>query len=495
MTSKTLQKARDYEVKMEEKIAEESRPAFHLSARVGWMNDPNGFSYYNGEYHMFYQYHPYDAYWGPMHWGHAVSKDLLHWEYRPVAIAPDMEYDKDGCFSGSAVTLPDGRHLLMYTSVERKEEADGVVRDFQTQSVAIGDGMDYEKYENNPVLTAADLPEGCSRYDFRDPKMWQLEDGSYLCVIGNRPADGSGQILLFSSPDALNWKYEKILDANNNRYGKMWECPDFIPLDGKWVLLTSPQDMLPEGLEYHNGDGTICMIGSFDETEWTFTEEKNQAIDYGIDFYAPQTVLAPDGRRIMIGWMQNWDTSGHHPKEDPWFGQLSLPRELSLQNGRLIQKPVRELDAMRENKVEYKDVTLTDSTVRLEGVEGRKIDMELCIRPKDAQALYQKFVVRFAKDHEYHTELSFRPFESTLKVDRKFSGSRRALIHQRSCKVNSENGCLKLRVILDRFSAEVFANDGEQVMTTTFYTEQAADGIEFFADGSVEMDIVKYDLI
>ena len=108
MTSKTLQKARDYEVKMEEKIAEESRPAFNLSARVGWMNDPNGFSYYNGEYHMFYQYHPYDAYWGPMHWGHAVSKDLLHWEYRPVAIAPDMEYDKDGCFSGSSVTLPDG---------------------------------------------------------------------------------------------------------------------------------------------------------------------------------------------------------------------------------------------------------------------------------------------------------------------------------------------------------------------------------------------------
>ena len=121
--------------------------------------------------------------------------------------------------------------------------------------------------------------------------------------------------------------------------------------------------------------------------------------------------------------------------------------------------------------------------------------MELCIRPKDAQALYQKFVVRFAKDHEYHTELSFRPFESTLKVDRKFSGSRRALIHQCRCKVNSENGCLKLRVILDRFSAEVFANDGEQVMTTTFYTEQAADGIEFFADGSVEMDVVKYDLI
>lgn len=495
MTSKTLQKARDYEVKMEEKIAEESRPAFHLSARVGWMNDPNGFSYYNGEYHMFYQYHPYDAYWGPMHWGHAVSKDLLHWEYRPVAIAPDMEYDKDGCFSGSAVTLPDGRHLLMYTSVERKEEADGVVRDFQTQSVAIGDGMDYEKYENNPVLTAADLPEGCSRYDFRDPKMWQLEDGSYLCVIGNRPADGSGQILLFSSPDALNWKYEKILDANNNRYGKMWECPDFIPLDGKWVLLTSPQDMLPEGLEYHNGDGTICMIGSFDETEWTFTEEKNQAIDYGIDFYAPQTVLAPDGRRIMIGWMQNWDTLAHRCNDSKWFAQMSLPRELSVKNGRLYQTPIKELDALRKNRVEYNDVVIDNDTITLDRVEGRTIDMELVIRPEDKENVYKKFALRFAQNEKFHTELSFRPYESVLKIDRKFSGTERALVHQRRCLVNGDANELKLRVILDRFSAEVFINDGEQVMSAVMFTEQEANGISFFADGAAKIDVVKYDLV
>ena len=238
----------------------------------------------------------------------AVSRDLLHWEYLPAALAPDEMYDRNGCFSGSALTLPDGRHLLMYTGVIREQQKNGGFRETQTQCLAVGDGTDYEKFEKNPVITAADLPEGCSAQDFRDPKIWQMADGTYRCVVGNRPADGTGQILLFSSPDGFSWKYEKVLVYNGDRFGKMWECPDFFPLGNKWVLLTSPQDMLPSGFEYHNGNGTLCLIGEFDEETETFTERRDQAVDYGIDFYAAQTILAPDGRRIMIGWMQNWDT-------------------------------------------------------------------------------------------------------------------------------------------------------------------------------------------
>src|SRR5699024_6133138 len=162
----------------------------------------------------------------------------------------------------------------------------------------------------------------------------------------------------------------------------------------------------------------------------TFTEEKNQAVDYGIDFYAPQTVLAPDGRRIMIGWMQNWDTCNLHSPEQPWFGQMSLPRELSVRDGRLIQKPVRELDAMRRNKISYANVVFRD-TMRLDGVRGRRADIELTLRPADKGELYRKFAVRFAQNDKYHTAVSYRPHESILKIDRKFSGSRRAIIHQR----------------------------------------------------------------
>lgn len=494
MTSQTLREARKYEEASEKLIKKEERPQFHLSTRTGWMNDPNGFSYYKGIYHMFYQYHPYDSHWGPMHWGHAVSKDLLHWEYLPAALAPDEFYDRDGCFSGSAIELPDGRQLLMYTGMFKERQKSGGFLEVQTQCLAVGDGVDYEKYEKNPVLDERDIPEGSSRFDFRDPKMWRKKDGTYACVIGNRPADGSGQILLYTSEDGFDWKYKKVLASNNNRFGKMWECPDFFELDGKWVLLISPQDMLPQGYEYHNGNGTLCLIGEYDEETDTFTEQRNQSIDYGIDFYAPQTVLTPDGRRVMIGWMQNWDTCAIRAKEEPWFGQMSLPRELSVDNGRLYQRPIRELESMRCKKVEYKSVVISD-TINLEGIKGRKVDMELEIWPENEQEIYRKFAVRFAQNAQYQTSLSFKSDENILKIDRKFSGSRRAIIHQRRSKVNSEGGRLKLRMILDQFSVEVFVNDGEQVLTTTMYTEKEADGISFFADKAVRMNVVKYDLI
>lgn len=179
--------------------------------------------------------------------------------------------------------------------------------------------------------------------------------------------------------------------------------------------------------------------------------------------------------------------------EEPWFGQMSLPRELSVKNGKLYQKPVRELDALRYDKVVYKNVMVSE-IVKLDGIKGRKVDMELTVRPQNGEELYRKFAVRFAQNDTYYTSLSFRPRESILKIDRKFSGSRRAIIHQRRSLVDHAGGELKLRIILDRFSAEVFVGDGEQVLSATMYTEQEADGISFFADGTANIDVVKYEL-
>ena len=188
MNSQTLREARKYEEAMERLLVPEERPDFHLATRVGWMNDPNGFCYYKNQYHMFYQYYPYAPYWGPMHWGHAVSNDLLHWEYLPAVLAPDTPYDIGGCFSGNAIELPDGRHLLMYTGVMKNPYMGEGKEELQTQCLAIGDGMDYEKYEGNPVLDGNDLPEGCSRADFRDPKLWRKADGTYCCITRRRTA-------------------------------------------------------------------------------------------------------------------------------------------------------------------------------------------------------------------------------------------------------------------------------------------------------------------
>ena len=255
-----LQRARLFEQKYHPNLSKFDQPRFHVTGGIGWINDPNGFSVYQGEYHLFYQYYPYDTKWGPMHWGHVKTSDFIRWNRLPCALAPEESYDKDGCFSGGAIELPDGRHLLMYTGVRNKRRSNGVVDGYQTQCLAVGDGTNYKKYEGNPVLDAKDLPEGGSPIDFRGPKIW-CEDGKYWAVIGNRPADGSGSILLFESENGFQWKFSSVLSSCHNQYGKMWECPDFFELDGKHVLLTSPQNMTSMGLEFHPGNSTLCIVG------------------------------------------------------------------------------------------------------------------------------------------------------------------------------------------------------------------------------------------
>lgn len=510
MTSESLREARKFEEIFEKFITPEERPAFHLTPRVGWMNDPNGFSIYNGQYHMFYQYHPYDSQWGPMHWGHAVSEDLLHWKHLPAALAPDTYYDMDGVFSGSAITMKDGKQLLIYTGVRRTMTEDGKRKELQTQCLAIGDGLDYEKLDCNPVIPADMIPEGGSKYDFRDPKVIEKPDGTYRMFVANRPADGSGQILLYKSEDAIHWEFVKVFAENKNRYGLMWECPDFFELDGKGILLTSPQDMFPQGFEYHNGNGTICLVGNYDDETETFAEENNHAVDYGIDFYAMQTVLAEDGRRIMMGWLQNWDTCFARLPEDRWFGQMSVPRELSVRDNRLYQWPIRELEAYRKNKVEYKDYLLKgcgiiaqdqsvdeikERGIKLDGIKGRMIDLEVTVSRAYADKFYNKFTICLAANDVNHTDISFRPKERVVKIDRKFSGSRRAVIHQRRAQIDSYDGTLKMRIIMDRFSMEVFINDGRQVMSATLRTDVKADQIYFLTDKDVKLDVTKYDLV
>lgn len=491
MVSERLQKAREYEAQHGAEIPASERPAFHATPTIGWMNDPNGFSFYQGKCHLFYQYHPYSNEWGPMHWGHLTTEDFLHWERLPAALAPDQPFDIAGCFSGGAAELPDGRQLLMYTGVQREQDGEGNLHDVQTQCVAIGDGVNYEKYPLNPVLAKADLPEGGSAVDFRDPKVWLGEDGTYFAVIGNRTADGSGAILLYQSRDALQWEYVRTLDSCRNEYGRMWECPDFFPLDGSQVLLTSPQEMQPVGLEFHPGNNALCLLGEYDGE--TFCRRSVQAVDYGLDFYAPQTLLAPDGRRIMIAWMQNWNTTGAKPSPCRWFGQMTLPRELSVRDGRLCQQPVRELENCRGQEVIHRNVPVSGEII-LPGVQGRTVDMTVTVHPAGNE-LYRWFRIRVAGDDRHDTVIRYEPDESILQIDRTRSGLAHDIVNTRSFPVRPQGGELKLRIILDRFSVEVFVNDGEHAASSVIYTCQQADAITFAAGGKAYIDVEKYDLV
>lgn len=426
-----------------------------------------------------------------MHWGHLKTCDFLRWERLPIALAPDQDYDSAGCFSGGAVELPDGRQLLMYTGVRRGHNADGYLRDIQTQCLAIGDGLNYEKLRDNPVLDGESLPQGGSTIDFRDPKVWRDPDGAFYAVVGNRTADGSGAILLYRWIENSKWEFVRTLDASHNQYGKMWECPDFFPLDGKQVLITSPQEMSPIGLEFHAGNGTVCLIGEY-SPDGGFARQNVQAIDYGLDFYAPQTVETPDGRRIMIAWMQNWDTVNAKPYNCRWFGQMTLPRELSVKDGRLIQNPVRELEAYRRQRVTHRNIPVSGE-INLPGVQGRVLDMTVTIRPTGPD-LYRWFRIRVAKDGQHETIIRYRPDQDTLKLDRIRSGLPHDIVHTRSFLVRPRDGEIKLRIILDRFSVEVFVNDGEQAASAVIYTRQSADAITFEAGGSALINVEKYDL-
>lgn len=340
MESEALRKAREFEQRRRREIPEENRPKFHLTPLCGWMNDPNGFSFYEGRYHLFYQYYPYEAKWGLMHWGHAVTRDLLRWEYLPCALAPDESYDRDGCFSGSALTLPDGRHLLVYTGVTRAEE-------LQVQCIAIGDGRDYRKEQENPVILPEQVPMQQNPQDFRDPKIWKEEEGYGLLLSGRSP-EGNAEFSTFFSRDGRKWEYRSSLLSDPEKTGCMWECPDLFSLDGWDVLLYSPMGGSPEAL-----------LGRLDRERWTFHPEKKQRLDQGEDFYAPQTMLTPDGRRILIGWMESWErTERFDPKRD-YAGQMTLPRELTIKEGKLRQRLPREAEGLpqshQEGRTEIRD--------------------------------------------------------------------------------------------------------------------------------------------
>ena len=483
--SDKLQKARDYEAVAISRNKEMKKALFHVCSPVGWVNDPNGFSKYKGEYHLFFQYHPYGMTFGPMHWGHVKTHDFLKWEYLPCALAPDTEYDGQGCFSGSAIEW-EGKHVLAYTGVKTTLDGDSTPVIRQTQCIAIGDGANYEKIKANPVITSEQLPEGSSPEDFRDPKI--LSDGNVIyLVVGSRAADGSGQILMYKSEDFENWEFVSVLDQSNNELGKMWECPDFFELNGKEVLIFSPQEVQADE-EFHNGNCTAGIVGHFDKETGKLQREKVQVIDYGLDYYAPQTLETEDGRRIMIGWLQSWDNN-FYPKSFEWSGMMSIPRELRIENGRIYQEPVREIKDYYANTTTFNEQFISDE-VSLENIQGRHND--LTVELVDGE--YQSFTLKVAVGTGKYSSVKYNRKGKEVEMSREFSGISRDIIMTRKVKVPSADDKIKIRIIMDSYSLEVFVNDGQAAMSMLIFTELEAKGITFQAEGTAIANICCYNM-
>lgn len=457
------------------------RNRYHASPPVGWMNDPNGFVQYQGAYHLFYQFHPYDAKWGPMHWGHMKSTDLIHWEELPVALAPDQAYDRFGCFSGSAIER-DGKLYLLYTGVTEADE-EGVHHQLQCLAVS-EDGLHFEKVQQNPVIPIAALPEDASQIDFRDPKVFEHE-GMYYAVIASKAADETGQVLLYESADLLKWEFASVFLKGTKEQGIMWECPDFFRLDGKDCLIFSPMQWPQDGDDYQNLNSSVLAVGEVDWATKQFHPESYQELDHGLDYYAPQSLEDDQGRRICIGWMQMWgrnfptDTLGHG-----WTGSMTIPRELKWVDGELKQYPIGIEAATGNPEGGNQIITLEDAKETIPGIEG---DCGLLQLKVDISEL-EKLSILLRENENERTVVSFDKAKNELGIDRSASGielkgEEATAPVSRKVTLAGERNYLELAIYLDRSSVEVFEKNGEAVMTANVYPTEKATGISFECSG------------
>ncbi|CAG9584330.1 unnamed protein product [Danaus chrysippus] len=414
------------------------RPLYHVVPPVGWMNDPNGFSYHNGEFHLFYQFYPYKSEWGPMHWGHVTSSDLVNWKQMPTALLPGTEQ----CFSGSAISQGDVLTLI-YTGRRTIDEQPYFN---ESQYLAFSDdAVNFHKYEGNPVIPSA--PNNAA--DFRDPKVWKYGD-EYYVIIGSKTADERGRVLLYKSKDMFDWEFLTVLGESNGPMGYMWECPDFFELDGKFVLLFSPQGISPQGDRYKNTHQTGYIIGNFDYETYQFIPEVEfQEIDYGHDFYAATTTEA-NGKRYLLAWFSMWDVP--YPEDvDGWAGMMTITRELNLVNNRILMNPVSDMLNLR-----------TEVALKDEVKSGQVHEFGKAVEIIIESDLDKKIDLLFdGQEGGGKVWLRWDPDIGKVVVDRG-SGD----IRQVEWK---PFGSTKWRIFLDSCSLELFCGEGEVVLSSRVY--------------------------
>lgn len=472
ITKNRIQQAEEALQQTKESMNERFRLGYHIMAPANWINDPNGLVQYKGEYHVFYQHHPYDENWGPMHWGHVKSKDLVHWEHLPIALAPGDVCDSDGCFSGSAVDN-DGELTLIYTGHHYTDKEKDIF--YQNQNIAVStDGVTFEKVGENPVIAA---PPEDSTHHFRDPKVWKHEDSWYM-ILGNQSIEEqSGRVILYKSSNLRKWEYMGVLAQSDGSHGFMWECPDFFELDGKYVLMLSPQGMEADGDKYNNLYQTGYFIGDYNYEINQFKHGSFIELDHGHDFYAVQTFLDDKGRRIAIGWMDMWEAD-MPTKKDGWCGALTLPRELKLtSDNKILMNPVEELILLRE--LEH-DVCSNKSISESYLVEEKGDLLEVQVVFDLEQTTASAVGLKIKGEKEEETVLSFQLAEQKLTLDCSKSGKKEDGIRRTLLESNNK---ISFRVFIDRSSIEVFANEGQTTMTSRIYPTEGRVGIELFAEG------------
>ncbi len=452
-------------------VNQELKNTYHLNPPIGWVNDPNGFSEFQDKFHLYYQYNPYDAVWGPMHWGHQTTKDFIKWELEDVALAPDKEYDASGCFSGTAL-VENGVQYLAYTAVT----------DVQNQGMAYSyDGKTYQKLDEL-LLSGKDLPEGFSNADFRDPKLFK-RDGKFYILTGNKDnKTGNKQIIMFQAEEVTGpYTYAGVVYSRND-LGGILECPDLITIDTTDVLIASPQSIGDEReYVFQNADSCIYVLGNLSVNSNKFYKTPNtdvEEFDKGFSFYAPQTVKTSDGRAILTAWMRSW-SEANITKEDGWCGGMVLPRELTLKENHIYQAPVREIKNYFKNEVKENAIRLENEIKPLNSFTSRtsRITMDIDVASMGSSG---KAGIEVFKGTKYYTRIGYDASRGYVYFDRIHCGS--LMDGVRYAKVDPIQGKIKLEIYLDNNSVEVFINDGYYTMTGTTFTPLGNDGVALYAE-------------
>jgi beta-fructofuranosidase len=447
------------------------RPRYHFLPEKNWLNDPNGLIQWGGEYHMFYQYNPNGAFHATIHWGHAVSSDLVHWRHLPVALAPDPgSADEDGCYSGVAVD-DDGVPTLIYSGNKKR-----------TQRACLATSTDglrtWQKYEGNPVIAAP--PPDLDLLEYRDHSVWR-EDGTWYQLMGAGIRGQGGAALLYRSQDLRSWEYLHPLCVGNLQHdtptwtGSMWECPDFFALGDRHALIISVWDE-------HKLHYSVAMVGQYHDHH--FVPEITHKLDYGDRFfYAPQSFTDEQGRRIIFGWLQE-GRSVEAQIASGWSGAMSLPRVLTLgPDGQVCMQPAPELEALRGEHIQI---------ARMEMPAGQQVvvpevagdTLELLVELEPPREGLCRLVLRRSPDGVEQTQIVYDAEQHQLTLDRTHSSLDPATdrnLHVAPLTLGVDEP-LRLHIFLDHSVLEVFANDRVSITSRIYPTRNDSRGVGLLAE-------------
>ncbi|WP_312692103.1 sucrose-6-phosphate hydrolase [Kosakonia sp.] len=419
-------------------------PGWHLAPTTGLLNDPNGFIHFGGRYHLFYQWNALGCQHLHKGWAHWSSDDLLHWQHEPVALLPDQEYDRSGCYSGSAVDN-NGVLTLCYTGNVKFD--DGTRTAWQCLAVQNSEGG-FDKL--GPALP---LPHGYTGH-VRDPKVWRHGEYWYM-VLGAQDLQLQGKVLLLRSENLWNWQNLGEVAGSGlgglDAAGYMWECPDMFALDDHTFLICCPQGLAREEKRWLNTYPSAYLSGQLDYANARYLHGGFSELDSGFEFYAPQTTLTADGRRLLVGWMgvPDGEEMLQPTVANGWIHQMTCLRELTSRDGKLLQQPIVELQALRGEEQSWQG-----TADRLPALDAQRLELVLeC----DAGVTLDFAGTLILQWHQDELRLARRSLETGEWLYRYWCGNTR-----------------KLQILCDHSSVEIFINDGEGVMSSRYFPEHPA---------------------